>query len=120
MFKLPIFEHFLHVGKFQAKIQVVFQTKTQAKCFYWIGPPDAKIAMFCKEYQKGTRSWDRCSTFALKKIKEDAAKQSTTATTTTSTTTTTTTTTTSTTTTVTAEEEALQEEVRERLQEVRE
>ena len=33
MSKLPIFEHFLSVMKYQAKTQVVFQAKTQAKYF---------------------------------------------------------------------------------------
>ena len=80
---------------------MIFQAKTQAKIVLLNWAPDAKIAMFCKEFQKGTRSWDRCSTFALKKINEDAAKQSTT-------------------TVITDAEEDLQEEVRERLQEVRE
>ena len=83
----------------QAKTQVIFQAKTQAKIVLLNWAPDAKIAMFCKEFQKGTRSWDRCSTFALKKINEDAAKQSTTSV-------------------ITDAEEDLQEEVRERLQEV--
>ena len=33
MSKLPILEHFLSVGKFQAKTRVIFQAKTQTKLF---------------------------------------------------------------------------------------
>ena len=61
----------------------------------------AKIAMLCKDYQEGTRSRDRCTELALKKIKEDAATTTTTANSTTASTTITTTTTTTTTTSTT-------------------
>ena len=46
MSKLFIFEHFLSVGKFQAKTKAVFQAKTQAKFFLlnWVPGDEADDA----------------------------------------------------------------------------
>ena len=39
---------------------------------------EEKIAAFCNQFQKGTRSWDRCAEFAMKQNSEAAARRSTT------------------------------------------
>ena len=46
MSKLPVFEHFLSVGKSQVETQVVFQAKTQAKKFLlnWVPGDEADDA----------------------------------------------------------------------------